>query len=85
MTETLKKGDTVTAIVPVRYKIGEPLIPVKVEGVFLQHTHNETSKIRVTKQLDHKDKVLISTGTYAIYTKFVTKPNKGANEKCPKN
>ena len=84
MTETLKKGDTVTAIIPVRYKIGEPLIPVKVEGVFLQHTHNETSKIRVTKQLDHKDKVLISTGTYAVYTKFVKK-NKGADEKCPKN
>ena len=73
MTETLKEGDAVTAIIPIRHKAGEPLIPVKVEGVFLQHTHNETSKIRVTKQLDHKDKAFISTGTYAVYTKFVKK------------
>lgn len=73
MTETLKEGDTVTAIIPVRYKAGEPLIPVKVEGAFLRHTHNETSKIRVAKQLDHKDKAFISTGTYAVHTKFVKK------------
>lgn len=73
MTETLKEGDAVTAIIPIRHKIGEPLIFVEVEGVFLRHTHNETSKIRVTKQLDHKDKALISTGTYAVYTKFIKK------------
>lgn len=73
MTETLKEGDAVTAIIPVKHKAGEPLIYVKVEGVFLRHTHNETSKIRVTKQLDHKDKALISTGTYAVYTGFVKK------------
>ena len=73
MTETLKEGDAVTAIIPIKHKAGEPLIYAKVEGVFLRHTHNETSKIRVTKQLDHKDKALISTGTYAVYTGFVKK------------
>lgn len=73
MTETLKEGDTVTAIIPVRYKAGEPLIPVKVEGVFLRHTHNETSKIRVTKQLDHKDKASIPTGTWAVSTDTIRK------------
>ena len=73
MTKTLKEGDTVTAIIPVRHKAEEHLVLVTVKGTFIRHLNNKVSQIRVTKQLDHKDKASIPTGTWAVSTDTIKK------------
>ena len=73
MTKTLKEGNTVTAIIPVRHKAEEHLVLVTVKGTFIRHLNNKVSQIRVTKQLDHKDKASIPTGTWAVSTDTIKK------------
>lgn len=73
MPEKLNKDDIVTAVIPVRHKAEEHLVLVTVKGTFIRHLNNEVSQIHVTKQLDHKDKVSIPTGTWAVYTDTIRK------------
>ena len=73
MTKTLKEGDAVTAIIPVKHKAEKHLVLVTVKGTFIRYLNNEVSQIRVTTQLDHKDKASIPTGTWAVSTDTIKK------------
>ena len=73
MPEKLNKNDIITAVIPVRHRAEEHLVLVTVKGTFIRHLNNEDSQIHVAKQLDHKDKASIPTGTWAVYTDTIKK------------
>ena len=73
MPEKLNTDDIVTAVIPVRHRAEEHLVLVTVKGTFIRHLNNEVSQIHVTKQLNHKDKVSIPTGTWAVSTDTIKK------------